>query len=41
MGDWIVYYEPRRISGDVLSRGGRQAYFATARVESIAPDPRS
>ena len=39
VGDWIVYYEPRRTSGDLNSSGGRQAYFATARVDSIAPDP--
>ena len=32
LGDWIVYYEPRR-------NGGRQAYFATARVERIEGDP--
>ena len=25
--------------GDLSSRGGRQAYFATARVETIQPDP--
>lgn len=37
--DWIVYYEPRRASSDLSSRGGRQAYFATARVEKISPDP--
>ncbi|MGD0144495.1 MAG: HNH endonuclease, partial [Rhizomicrobium sp.] len=37
-GDWIVYYEPRRPSGDLSSRGGRQAYFATARLDSIQPD---
>lgn len=39
VGDWILYYEPRRSSGDVMSRGGRQAYFATAFVEEIVPDP--
>ncbi len=39
VGDWIVYYEPRRSSGDLSSRGGRQSYFATARVTSIRPDP--
>lgn len=39
VGDWIVYYEPRRTSGDLSSRGGRQAYFATARVTRVAPDP--
>lgn len=39
VSDWIVYYEPRRTSGELSSRGGRQAYFATARVSSIQPDP--
>jgi len=39
IGDWIVYYEPRRASGDVSSRGGRQVYFATAKVDRIEPDP--
>jgi putative restriction endonuclease len=38
-GDWIVYYEPRRRSGDLSSHGGRQSYFATARVDRIEPDP--
>jgi len=38
-GDWIVYYEPRRRSGDLSSRGGRQSYFATAKVDRIGPDP--
>ncbi|MBS0479595.1 MAG: HNH endonuclease [Proteobacteria bacterium] len=38
VGDWIVYYEPRRTSGDLSSSGGRQAYFATALVERIVPD---
>jgi putative restriction endonuclease len=37
--DWIIFYEPRRTSGDLSSVGGRQAYFATARLESIAQDP--
>jgi len=39
VGDWIVYYEPRRSSGHLSSRGGRQSYFATARVTDIRPDP--
>jgi putative restriction endonuclease len=39
VGDWIVYYEPRRTSGRANSRGGRQAYFATARVTRIERDP--
>jgi putative restriction endonuclease len=38
-GDWIIYYEPRRASGNLSSRGGRQSYFATARVDRIEPDP--
>ena len=40
VGDWIVYYEPRRPSADLMKTGGRQAYFATARVDRIVPDPR-
>jgi putative restriction endonuclease len=39
LGDWITYYEPRRTSADLSSRGGRQAYFATAHVQRIARDP--
>jgi putative restriction endonuclease len=39
VGDWILYYEPRRRSGDLASIGGRQAYFATARLTDIVPDP--
>ena len=39
VGDWVIYYEPRRTSGDLASVGGRQAYFATARLESIGRDP--
>lgn len=38
VGDWIVYYEPRRSTAEPSSRGGRQAYFAVARVVSIEPD---
>jgi putative restriction endonuclease len=37
--DWVIYYEPRRSSSDLSSRGGRQAYFATARVCEVIPDP--
>lgn len=32
LGDWIVYYEPRR-------NDGRSAYFATARLQAVEPDP--
>lgn len=39
VGDWIVYYEPSRTSGDRSSRGGRLSYFATARVTEIKQDP--
>lgn len=39
VGDWIVYYEPRRGTGDLSSRGGRQSYFATAKVNRIEEDP--
>lgn len=37
VGDWIIYYEPRRTDGP-NSATGRQAYFATARVESVTQD---
>ena len=38
-GDWIVYYEPRRTSANLSSRGGRQSYFAMARIADIGRDP--
>ncbi len=38
VGDWVVYYEPRRSTGDESSRGGRQSYFSVARVLRIEPD---
>lgn len=37
--DWIVYYEPRRSSSESSSKGGRQSYFATARLNRIEQDP--
>lgn len=37
VGDWIVYYEPRRSDGE--RGGGRSSYFAMARVEGIRADP--
>lgn len=40
VGDWIVYYEPRRHDADLSGRQGRQSYFATARVERVEPDAR-
>jgi len=38
VGDWILYYEPRRTSGP-NSNTGRQAYFAAALVDRIISDP--
>ncbi|XIA65608.1 hypothetical protein ACFIOY_04805 [Bradyrhizobium sp. TZ2] len=38
VGDYIVYYEPRRSSAELSSRGGRQSYFGVARVDSVVPD---
>jgi putative restriction endonuclease len=32
VGDWIVYYEPRKVAG---TRG----YFAVAKIQQIIPDP--
>ena len=37
-GDFVVYYEPRRASGDLSSWGGRQEYFAIARIVEVRPD---
>jgi putative restriction endonuclease len=39
VGDYIVYYEPRRSSAELSSRGGRQSYFGVARVASVVEDP--
>jgi putative restriction endonuclease len=39
LGNWVIYYEPRRSTGELSSRGGRQAYFATARISRVIPDP--
>lgn len=39
IGDWIVYYEPRRTSGP-NSATGRQAYFAMAQVAAVIDDTR-
>ena len=37
VGDWVLYYEPRRTQGP-KSTTGRQAYFAVARTRSVVPD---
>jgi putative restriction endonuclease len=39
VGDWVLYYEPRRTTSNLSSTGGRQAYFATARLDRIEVDP--
>jgi putative restriction endonuclease len=39
VGDYVVYYEPRRSTADLASFGGRQSYFGMARVTSIVEDP--
>jgi len=39
IGDQIIYYEPRRTDSSLSSRGGRQAYFASAQVTGIRDDP--
>jgi putative restriction endonuclease len=38
VGDYVVYYEPRRSSVELSSRGGRQSYFGVARVNSVIED---
>jgi putative restriction endonuclease len=38
VGDYIVYYEPRRSSAELSSRGGRQSYFGVARVATVIDD---
>lgn len=38
IGDWILYYEPRREDSSPAGRAGRQCYFATARVINIQED---
>jgi putative restriction endonuclease len=38
IGDWIVYYEPGRVTIESARRAGRRAYFATARIDRIEAD---
>jgi putative restriction endonuclease len=37
--DFIIYYEPSRITAHDRGRSGRRAYVAVARVTGIRPDP--
>lgn len=39
VGDWVVYYEPRRTGQEANKVGGRQAYFAMARISGVVDDP--
>jgi putative restriction endonuclease len=39
IGDQIIYYEPRRKDSSPSSKGGRQAYFASAQIDEIRPHP--
>jgi len=41
VGDWIVYYEPRRQDSRDSGHEGGKAYFATAQVREIVPDERT
>ncbi|MCK9565197.1 MAG: HNH endonuclease [Methanothrix sp.] len=36
IGDWILYYEPRREDSSPAGRAGRQCYFATAVEQEVA-----
>jgi putative restriction endonuclease len=38
IGDYIIYYEPRRSTSELSSRGGRKAYFGFAQVIGIKED---
>jgi putative restriction endonuclease len=38
IGDHIIYYEPRRATAELSSRGGRQVYFGVARVRDVVED---
>ncbi|MCP3395875.1 HNH endonuclease [Bradyrhizobium sp. CCGB20] len=38
VGDYVLYYEPRRTTVDLSSFGGRQSYFGVARVVDLIED---
>jgi putative restriction endonuclease len=38
VGDYVVYYEPRRTTVELSSFGGRQSYFGVARVVNLIED---
>ncbi|WP_343561898.1 HNH endonuclease [Kiloniella sp. b19] len=39
VGDWVIYYEPRRLTTQLNIAGGRQSYFATAKINRVERDP--
>lgn len=39
LNDKIIFYEPRRSTANLSSRGGRESYFAVATPIGIRPDP--
>jgi putative restriction endonuclease len=38
VGDYVLYYEPRRTTVELSSFGGRQSYFGVARVVDVIED---
>lgn len=38
VGDYVLYYEPRRTTVELSSFGGRQSYFGVARVVELVED---
>ena len=40
VGDWAVFYEPRRVAAGSERAGGRQVYFAAAMIAGLRRDPR-
>lgn len=38
IGDYVLYYEPRRTTVELSSFGGRQSYFGVARVVNLIED---
>jgi putative restriction endonuclease len=38
IGDYVLYYEPRRTTVELSSFGGRQSYFGVARVVDVIED---
>lgn len=41
VGDWAVFYEPRRVEAGSERTGGRQVYFAVAVIAGLRRDPKA